>query len=361
MKLRLTAAVGLSAALLLTACAANETEPQGSDSPGESASSLSGVLAGKGASSAKVAQDTWIANFQTANSGVTINYAPDGSGSGREAFQQGGADFAGSDRAFKIEENVAGSFAGCADTSAAINVPIYVSPIAIIFNLDGVDELNLTPEVAAQIFRGDIANWNDPAIAALNPDVTFPDLAITAVHRSDGSGTTENFTDYLSVTAAGVWTDEPGEDWPLQGGEAAKGTAGVVGAVTGGAGTIGYADASQAGSAKIAKIGAEGAFAEPTPEAVGEALDASPTEEGRADNDIAVVLDRTAPGYPLVLVSYGIACAEYKDSEKGALVKEYFTYLASEEGQAAAAESAGAAPLSSALSEQVLAAVATIK
>lgn len=236
MKLRLTAAVGLSAALLLTACAANETEPQGSDSPGESASSLSGVLAGKGASSAKVAQDTWIANFQTANSGVTINYAPDGSGSGREAFQQGGADFAGSDRAFKIEENVAGSFAGCADTSAAINVPIYVSPIAIIFNLDGVDELNLTPEVAAQIFRGDIANWNDPAIAALNPDVTFPDLAITAVHRSDGSGTTENFTDYLSVTAAGVWTDEPGEDWPLQGGEAAKGTAGVVGAVTGGAG-----------------------------------------------------------------------------------------------------------------------------
>lgn len=362
MKLRLTAAAGLGAALLLTACAANEGTPAGTDAPGDTpTTTLSGTLAGKGASSAKVAQETWIAAFQTANGGVTINYAPEGSGSGREAFQKGGADFAGSDRAFKIDENVAGSFAGCTDASTAIDVPIYVSPIAVIFNLEGIEELNLTPELVAKIFRGEVTNWNDPAIAALNPGVSFPDQAITAVHRSDKSGTTENFTDYLSVAANGAWTDEADENWPLQGGEAAKGTSGVVGAVTGGSGTIGYADASQAGTAKIAKIGAEGAFAAPTPEAVMQALEASPVEEGRADNDIAIALDRTAPGYPLVLVSYGIACAEYKDTAQGELVKQYFTYLTSEEGQNAAAESAGSTPLSAALRDKVQAAIATIK
>ncbi|MBK7822645.1 MAG: phosphate ABC transporter substrate-binding protein PstS [Tessaracoccus sp.] len=366
MNTRLTAALGLAAALSLSACAANEIPgagtpgTTGSDTPGTS-SGLSGTLAGKGASSAKVAQETWIAAFQTANTAVTINYSPDGSGAGREAFMGGGADFAGSDRALKTEENVAGAFKGCADASAAIDVPIYVSPIAVVFNLDGVTELNLTPEVLAKIFHGDISNWNDPAIAAINDGATFPDLAITAVHRSDKSGTTGNFTDYLAVAAADVWTGGSVEEWPLQGGEAAKGTSGVVAAVTGGAGTIGYADASQAGKASIAKVGPDGAFELPTEEAAIKALEASPIEEGRAENDIAIALDRTATGYPLVLVSYGIACAEYKDPAKGALVKSYLEYVASEEGQAAAAASAGSAPLSAGLRDKVLAALATIK
>ncbi|MFT3887830.1 MAG: phosphate ABC transporter substrate-binding protein PstS [Arachnia sp.] len=369
MNIRFTAALGLAAALSLTACAANEiTTPETPKSNGSTSGSgntqapaLNGTLSGKGASSAKVAQETWIANFQTANNGVTINYSPDGSGVGREAFQKGGADFAGSDRAFKLDENVAGSFAGCADTSAAIDVPIYVSPIAVIFNVEGVTDLNLTPDLVAKIFRADITNWNDPAIAAVNPGVTFPDLAITAVHRSDPSGTTGNFTDYLSVAASGVWTDPSAEDWPFTTGEAAKGTSGVVSAVTGGVGTIGYADASQAGKASIAKIGQEGAFEAPTHDAANAALEASPLEEGRADNDIAIKLDRKASGYPLVLVSYGIACAEYKDAAKGELVKSYLTYVTSEEGQAAAAESAGSAPIGAALRDKIQAAIATIK
>jgi len=364
MKLRLTAAAGLGAVLLLTACAANEppAQPAGADTPGETtAATLSGTIAGKGASSAKVAQEAWTAAFQIANGGVTINYSPDGSGAGREAFMQGGADFAGSDRALKLDENVAGAFAGCTDASTAIDVPIYVSPIAIIFKVDGVTDLNLTPELVAQIFRGDISNWNDPAIAAVNPGVTFPDLAITAVHRSDKSGTTGNFTEYLAVAAGGAWTDEPSEEWPLATGEAAKGTSGVVSAVTGGSGTIGYADASQAGAAGIAKIGPEGAFAAPTHEDVMKALEASPLEEGRADNDIVIALDRTAEGYPLMLVSYGIACAEYKDTAQGDLVKAYFGYIASEEGQTTAAETAGSTPLSPALRDKVLAAIGTIK
>ncbi len=367
MNKRFITALGLTAALSLSACAANEitdpgtTNTSGTGSTSDAPAGLSGTLAGKGATSAKVAQETWIAAFQTANPAVTINYSPDGSGAGREAFMGGGADFAGSDRALKIDENVAGAFAGCADTSAAIDVPIYVSPIAVIFNLDGVTELHLTPEVLAKIFHGDITNWHDPAIAAINAGVTFPDLTIPAVHRSDKSGTTGNFTDYLAVAAKDVWTGGSVEEWPLPGGEAAKGTSGVVAAVTGGAGTIGYADASQAGTASVAKVGPDGAFELPTEEAAMAAIEASPLEEGRADGDIAIALDRTASGYPLVLVSYGIACAEYKDAAVGGLVREYLTYVASEEGQQAAAESAGSAPLSATLRDKVLAAVATIK
>jgi len=368
MKIRLTAAAGISAALLLSACAANEVSPAPADSGsasapagGAPASTLAGTLSGKGASSAKVAQETWTAEFQKANPGVTINYSPDGSGAGREAFMGGGADFAGSDRALKVDENVAGAFAGCTPGSTALDLPIYISPIAVIFNIEGVTELNLTPDVLAKIFRGDIANWNDPAIAAINAGVTFPDQAITPVHRSDESGTTENFTDYLAVAAEGVWTDEKSQEWPIDGGEAAKGTSGVVAAVTGGKGTIGYADASQAGTANVAKIGPEGKFEAPTEEAAAAAVENSPLEEGRAEGDIAIKLDRLAEGYPIVLVSYAIACSEYQDSAKGELVKGYLAYIASEEGQQASAASAGSAPLSATLRDQVAAAVASIK
>lgn len=354
--LRFAAVLGLTASLALSACAANEAE-----SATGSGSALTGTLAGKGASSTKVAQETWAANFQTTNSGVTVNYSPDGSGAGREAFMAGGADFAGSDRALKVDENTVGAFGSCAAESAALDLPIYISPIAVIFNVEGVKDLNLTPEVLANIFSGTITNWNDKSIADLNPDATFPDLAITAVHRSDESGTTENFTDYLNVASNGAWAHEAAQEWPVSGGEAAKGTSGVVAAVTGGKGTIGYADASQAGTASVAKLGAEGAFEAPTEEGAAKAVDASPLETGRPDGDIAIKLDRTAKGYPLVLVSYAIACAEYKDSSKGALVKDYLGYIASEEGQQAAESSAGSAPLSAELSKQVLASIATIK
>lgn len=273
----------------------------------------------------------------------------------------GGADFAGSDRAFTIEENVAGSFGSCTAESKAINLPIYISPIAVVFNVDGVEELNLTPDTVAAIFKGDITNWSDPQIAALNPDATLPDLVITAVHRSDDSGTTENFTTYLASASDGVWDSEPDGAWPYSGGEAAKGTSGVISAVNSGVGTIGYADASQAGDLTTAKIGGEGAFESPSAEAAAAAVEASPVEEGRDENDLALALDYNAAGYPVVLVSYVLACTEYQDSETAELVKNYLGYMASEEGQQVSAEGAGSAPLSDALREQVLTAVESIK
>jgi phosphate transport system substrate-binding protein len=214
------------------------------------------------------------------------------------------------------------------------------------------------------MFTGTITNWNDPAIAALNEGVTLPDLAVTPVHRSDDSGTTENFTDYLFATAPDVWTAEPDGVWPIESGEAAQGTTGLVDAVTGGQGTIGYADASRAGELGTAAIKVGEEFVSYSAEAAAAVVDASPEVEGRSEGDIAIEIDRTtteAGVYPVVLVSYLIGCEEYADAEVGPLVKGYFSYLASTEGQEEAASSAGAAPISDTLRGEVEAAIELIK
>lgn len=353
------AVIAAVAALSLTSCAANESGA----SEGGSDSALSGELVGIGASSQGSAQEAWIAGFQTANPDVTVNYDPQGSGAGRESFISGAAAFAGSDSLLSDDE-LAGDFASCAPDTAAIDLPVYISPIAVIFNVDGVDELNVDSTVLAKIFSGEITSWDDAALVALNPDAALPSAPITAVHRSDDSGTTKNFADYLNKTAPDAWTEDPSDTFPFQSGEGAQGTSGVVSAVTNGANTIGYADASKAGDLSTAKIKVGEEFVGYTAEAAAAVVEESPMLEGREANDIAIQLDRmtTDPShYPLVLVSYAIACQEYADAEDAELVKEYLSYIASDEGQQVAVDAAGAAPLSSELSAKVATAIESIK
>ncbi|GAA2046046.1 phosphate ABC transporter substrate-binding protein PstS [Agromyces tropicus] len=355
------AVIAMTAALALSSCAANEG---GSTDTAASESTLSGNLVGAGASSQDSAQQAWIAGFQTANPDVTINYDPTGSGAGRDTFLSGASDYAGSDRAFKDDEIAAGGFEKCAPDTTIVELPLYISPIAVIFNVEGVDSLNLDPATLAGIFAGDITNWNDPAIAATNEGVELPDQAITPVHRSDDSGTTENFTDYLGAAAPDVWTYEADGVWPFEGGEGAQGTSGVVDAVTNGTGTIGYADASRAGDLGTVAVGVGGDFVEYSPEAAAAIVDASPFVEGRDDHDLAIELDRTseeAGVYPIVLVSYLIACQQYAETENVELVKSYLSYIASPEGQDVAAEAAGSAPISDSLREKVTAAIDSIQ
>lgn len=359
-KLGRAAAVAAIAALALSSCAANESGTGGAtDNAGSGAT---GTLVGIGASSQGSAQESWIAGFQTANPDATINYDPQGSGAGRESFISGAAAFAGSDSALSDEE-LAGSFASCKPDTKAIDLPVYISPIAVIFNIDGVDELNLDSTTLANIFNGTIKTWDDKAIAELNPDAKLPSTAITAVHRSDDSGTTKNFADYLNSTAPDAWGEEPGDTFPFSGGEGAQGTSGVVDAVTNGTGTIGYADASRAGDLGVAKIKVGDEFVGYTAEAAAAVVEGSPLVEGREANDIAIKLDRktTDPShYPLVLVSYAIACQEYNDADQAALAKAYLGYIASEDGQKVSADAAGSAPLSSDLASKVQKAIETI-
>jgi phosphate transport system substrate-binding protein len=358
-------AVLAAGALALTSCGSdNATNTAPASDQASSGPKVTGTLTGIGASSTGAAMDAWKAGFAAANQGATVQYSPDGSGAGRKALVDGSAQFAGSDAYLKDDELEA-SKAVCGP-DGAINIPVYISPIAVAFNLPGVTELKLDAPTVAKIFRGEISTWNDPAIAALNEGVSLPDLKVTPVNRSDDSGTTSNFTDYLASAAPEVWTDKSAGIWPanLQG-ENAKGTSGVVKTVTDTPGAVTYADDSavggKLGTASI-KVGEE--FVKISADAAAKAVEAGKPVEGRSANDVAIKLDRktTESGaYPVVLVSYHVVCSAYDSQETVDLVKAFENYVVSEEGQQAAADSAKSAPLSSALAEKATAAIESVK
>lgn len=356
------AAVLAAVALVLTGCAANEGGSTPSTSPGSTAK-FSGTLNGIGSSAQGTAETSWIAGFQQANPAVTINYDPQGSGAGRSSFISGAATFAGSDAALSDKE-LAGTFKGCAPGSKGIDLPVYISPIAIAYNVDGLKDLKLDAAMIAGIFKGTITKWNDPAIAKANPGASLPDARINVVHRSDDSGTTQNFTEYLAANAKSVWDAPSGQTYPYTIGDAAKGTPGVAAAVKNAKNSITYIDDSGAAGLSKAELKVGNSYVKLSAAGAADVVAKSPQVSGRAANDLAIAIDRTNTdqnAWPLVLVSYLITCDHYKDTKKADLVKGYATYVASAPAQKAAAEQAGSAPLSSELSAKVTKAIATIK
>ncbi|NHU85611.1 phosphate ABC transporter substrate-binding protein PstS [Kocuria sp. JC486] len=310
------------------------------------------TLTGAGASSQEAAMTAWTNGVSEAKD-LEVRYSPDGSGAGREAFLAGGADFAGSDAVMDDEEYESSKEVCGAD--GAFHVPAYISPIAVAYNLPGVDKVNMDAETIAKVFKGEIKTWNDPAIADQNPDADLPDTTITVVHRSDESGTTENFTEYLNATAPDVWSDKAAESWPVSGQENAQGTSGVVSTVSGTEGAITYADASAVAESDelgTVSVGVGEEYVDLSSEAAATAVEASKTLEGRSDAEMAMELERdtTESGaYPIVLVSYHIFCNEYQDADKAESAKAFGEYVVSEDGQKAAEEAAGSAPLSEGL------------
>ncbi len=349
--------------LLLSACSAsNEADPTteaatttdaATSAP---ATTLSGELNGAGASTQDTAMQAWRAAFQEQNPDLTINYDPVGSGGGRTAFLDGSVAWAGSDAALSEDEYALAVDRCGAD--GAINLPMYISAIAIAFNLEGIDTLNMDAATVANIFDGKITMWNDAAIAAQNEGVELPATAITIVHRSDESGTTKNFTDYLAKASDGAWPYDASGDWANSLGESGQGTSGVKQILTDTPGTIGYLDSSQAGGlgAVAVKVGDE--YVVHSAEGAAAAFDAAAPAGVNGDNDLAFKIDRTtsaAGAYPVMLASYVIVCQTYDDAEVAANVTSFLEYTASAEGQTLAAEQAGSAPMSPALSEKVVA------
>jgi phosphate transport system substrate-binding protein len=313
-----------------------------------------GTFAGAGASSIEAAMDAWRAQFQGAHLQATVNYDPIGSGGGRRQLVAGGAVFAGSDQVLSAAE-IDESRAVCGP-DGAVDLPIYISPIAVTFNLPGIDVVNLSPENMARIFTGDLTRWDDPALVADNPDIDLPDLGITPVHRSDDSGTTANFVDYLAATAPEVWTWPVSGQWPLTGGDAAQGTSGVINAVQQTVGAVTYADASRVGDLGTAAILVGGEWVGVSAEGSAIAVDASPLYEGRHEHDLAIAVDRTTdvPGaYPLVLVSFALVCMQYENEADANFVRQFIGFVVSEAGQQVAAHVAGSAPLSARLAADV--------
>jgi phosphate transport system substrate-binding protein len=345
MNSKLWLVLAASAVMATTAAACGGSDDNGGGG------GASGTIAGAGSSAQEAAQEAWKANFESDNSGATISYDPIGSGGGREQFIAGGSTaFAGSDSPFDTDELPKATQRCTGGGGELVQIPNYISPIAIIFNLPQVENLQLAPETTAKIFKGEITKWNDPAIAADNPGVDLPDTDITPVHRSDESGTTANFTDYLHEAAGSVWTDEPDSTWPLKTGESGAQTSGMVQAVKAGEGTIGYADESQAQGLGIAKVKVGNTYVAPS--ADGAAADFEQSQKdpelSQGKNVFAFTVQRTPTdpsSYPVLLVSYLMGCTKYDSTSTTDTVKAYFNYVISADGQQAAAENAGSAAL----------------
>ena len=310
----------------------------------------SGTIAGAGSSAQQAAQEAWIAKFESDNSDATVTYDAIGSGGGRDQFIAGGnTAYGGSDAAFDSDELPKAKQRCQGEGGQLVEIPNYISPLAIVYNLPGVDNLQLAPETTAKIFKGEITKWNDPAIKADNPGVDLPDTDITPVHRSDESGTTFNFTDYLHGAAPSVWTFDPDGNWPIKSGESGAQTSGLVQAVKAGEGTIGYTDESQAGDLGVAKVKVGNTYVAPSAAGASHDFDISKKDPALSDQFVyAYKVERTSTDpqdYPILLVSWLMGCTKYKDSSTTDLVKAYFSFVVSDEGQQVAAQNAGSAPI----------------
>jgi len=364
------AGVTAVAAMALAACGSNpsrsSTTTGSSSTPSASGSCPSGTINAEGSTAQKNAIEQAISDYQDMCSGVTVNYNATGSGAGIKQFNGGQVDFAGSDSALKsvavdgvVEADAAKK--RC-DGNDAWNLPMAVGPIAISYNVDGVSKLTLTPEVAAKIFSGAITTWNDPAIAKINSGVTLPSTKINVFYRSDESGTTENFTKYLQGAGHGAWTKEPAKAWAGIG-SGKNASAGVVQAVQQTKDSITYVEWSYARDAKlpIAAIDNGAGPVELTAASAGKAIAAA--KPAGSGNDLKLSIDYTtkaAGTYPIVLVTYEVACSKGLDAQKTALEKGFLSYYASADTQAGLTD-LGYAPLPEEVRTKVAAAVEAIQ
>lgn len=333
-------ALAVSGALALTACGSDDTSSDDDSSSSASASAsdiqcddASGQLLADGSSAQKNAIDAWVKQFTQA-CGVQINYKGSGSGAGITAFNQGQVAFAGSDSALKPEE-ITASKEVC-DGGQAIDLPMVGGPIAVGFNVEGVDNLTLDAETIAKIFNNEITNWNDAAIKKLNPDADLPDLKIQAFHRSDESGTTDNFTKYLIDQAGDSFPYEGGKAWQAKGGQSASGSSGVAQQVKETNGAIGYFELSYAKDGITAASLDTGA-AEPVEANVDNATKAiSEAKVVGTGKDLALELNygtKADGAYPMILVTYEIVCDKGNKSDTLTATKAFLRYIASEDGQ----------------------------
>ncbi|MEU3277681.1 phosphate ABC transporter substrate-binding protein PstS [Streptomyces antibioticus] len=336
-------ALAVSGALALTACGSDDTGAAGDSGTSAAATAAAGdikcddakgQLLADGSSAQKNAIDAWVKNFTQACNGVQVNYKGSGSGAGVTAFTQGTVAFAGSDSALKPEE-VTASKKVCTG-GQGIDLPMVAGPIAVAYNVSGVDDLALDAPTIAKIFDGKITNWNDAAIAKLNPDAKLPDLKIQPYHRSDESGTTDNFTKYLIAATPDNWKYEGGKAWQAKGGQSAAGSSGVAQGVKQTNGAIGYMELSYAKDGLGTVAIDTGAAAPVKASSDGATKAVAAAQVVGTGNDLSLKLDYTTKAegaYPITLVTYEIACDKGNKAETLPATKAFLHYIASEQGQ----------------------------
>lgn len=335
-------ALAVSGALALTACGSDDNGGSSSSSSSSTTNASSAVcgdakkgqqLLADGSSAQKNAIDAWVKAFSQA-CGVQINYKGGGSGAGVTSFNQGQLAFAGSDSALKPEE-VTASKQVCSG-GQGIDLPMVGGPIALGYNVPGVDNLVLDAPTLAKIFDSKITKWNDAAIKKLNPSATLPDLKIQAFHRSDESGTTDNFTKYLIATTPANWKYSGGKAWQAKGGQSAAGSAGVAAGVKQTSGAIGYFELSYVADGVKAVSINTGASAPVAPSTDSATKDIAAAKIVGTGNDLKLQLDyntKAEGAYPITLVTYEIVCDKGNKADTLPATKAFLTYIASEDGQ----------------------------
>lgn len=362
--------VMISGALLLTACGSDDNN-NASDGASKSSSSSSsikcadkgGQILASGSSAQQNAMDLWVKNYQAACSGATVNYKASSSGEGIIDFNQGTDAFAGSDSPLKPEE-VTASKAIC-KTGTGISIPLVGGPIAIGYNLSGVDNLVLDATTIGEIFNSKITYWDDAAIKKLNDSATLPHTKIQAFHRQDESGTTDNLTKYLSTAAPKAWPYEHAKAFAGKGGQSAAKSAGVAAQVKQTNGGIGYFEVSYAtaNSIKTAKVDT-GASAPVEATAANASTAIAQAKVVGTGSDLSLDLasaytTKTDNAYPITLVTYEIACDKGNKAATLPLTKSFLTYIASEDGQKVLPD-AGYAPLPDELATKVRSTISSL-
>jgi phosphate transport system substrate-binding protein len=290
------------------------------------------------------------------NLGVNITYQPTGSGAGRNAYASGTNDFAASDIGFTTSELPA------AKAKPFVYIPIAIGGVAVIYKVPGVTDLKISAPTLAKIFNGQIQKWNDDALGKENLNVTLPNEIIRVVVRSDSSGTSNVFSDYLASAGKGMWTKGATSNFPVPSGNgiAQKGSDGVSNYVAGSQGNfaITYAETSFAEERKlnIAKIiNAAGNAVEPNTENVSEAMSAAAVND---DGTLLLNFNATNPkAYPISTTGYVIA-PQSISTAKGDVLRTFLTYSLT--GCQDNIAKAGYAPLPASLQKLGLAAVAKI-
>ncbi len=323
-----TAGVALAAVAVLAACSSSgggkTTSSGSSSSPSASASAakLSGTLNGSGSTFQTTYQQAAIQAFKATQSGLTVNYGGGGSGKGRTDLASGVVNYAGSDSTIPAKE--ASNFKG----KTILYFPVVIGPIAVAYNLSGVTGLKLDGPTIAKIFQAQIKTWNDPAIKALNPSAKLPSTAITIARRSDSSGTTANFSDFLVKSAPGVWKLGTSStiSWPANS-RGGTGNGGVDSIVKSTPGAIGYVDFSDAKASNLSTASIKnqsGAYIAPSTTAASAAAGQATV---KPDLTFSAIWAPGATSYPVTYQSWDLVNAAQSSSTTTANLKGYLGYL----------------------------------
>ncbi|MFC6703981.1 phosphate ABC transporter substrate-binding protein PstS [Flexivirga alba] len=365
--------LAVAAALALSACGSasnsdSSSSAGGNSSTGSSAGAtgsnaaaasdcFSGSLSAEGSTAQQNAITQAISSYQSKCNGAKVSYNGTGSGAGVTKFIAKQVDFAGSDSALNPDKGEPAK-AKAACSSDALDIPMVTGPIAVSYNVKGVGKLNLTPQLIAKIFAGKITTWNDPAIAAANKGVTLPSTKISVFFRSDSSGTTDNFTNYMNTVDPTDWPNKHDKTWKGSVGQGKAKTAGVASAIKATDGGIGYVEWGYSIQNKLNMATVDGVAL--TADSAGKAVEAAKVIGTGKDLSLKIDYKTKAAGaYPIILVTYEIVCSKYSDATKAKDIKAFLTYMASADFQKQLT-GVGAAPLPAPIQAKVVESINSI-